>query len=51
MSDFQATRHNLQNGEKGEKGLPTALHSGNKVCPLYRAHAHSSFIAQTASMH
>ena len=51
MSDFQATRHYLQNGEIGEEGLPTALHSGNTVRPLYHAHAHSSFIAQPAIMH
>ena len=50
MSDFEVTRHNLQNGEIVEEGLPTTLNSGNTVNPLCRAHAHSSFIAQTASM-
>jgi hypothetical protein len=51
MSDFQNTQHNLQNGQTGEEGLPTTLHSGNMAGPLYRAHAHSCFIPETASVH
>ena len=45
MSYFQVTRHNLRNGEIGDERLHTTLHSGNTVCPLHRAHAHSRFIA------
>jgi hypothetical protein len=49
MSDFQVTRHNLQNGETGLESLPTALHSENAVSPVPCPSA--QLLYRTASQH